>query len=264
MSDNSIQVAPTGADEAASAVPESGATAAPENEISQAPAGGEQPQEPSRVFTQEEMDAAIGKRLAKERRAWERQQQQAAEQPQPITIGEEPDPSDYETPLDYAKALGKYEAAIIVANREHQDREAKTNSSFRDRVEAARDKYEDFDSVAMNEDLLIPPTMGKIIKTSEVGTDILYHLGKNPREAERIAALDPLGQAVEIGKLAATIGTNPTLPAKKTTTAPAPITPLGSGAATPVLDPLDPRSLKSMSTSQWIAARNAQEAAKRQ
>ena len=50
-------------------------TATPETNIN-APEVAEEAKEPSRVFTQEELDAAIGKRLAREQRKWEREQTQ--------------------------------------------------------------------------------------------------------------------------------------------------------------------------------------------
>lgn len=56
------------------------------------------------------------------------------------------------------------------------------------------------------------------IAESEAGPALLYHLGKNPDEAERLADLSPRRQIAELGKLEAKIS----LPAKKTTNAPAP------------------------------------------
>ena len=54
--------------------PEQVATAAPEPEIAAPEVAPEVEQkEPSKVFTQEELDAAIGKRLAREQRKWERE-----------------------------------------------------------------------------------------------------------------------------------------------------------------------------------------------
>jgi hypothetical protein len=60
-------------------------------------------------------------------------------------------------------------------------------------------------------------------------------------------------QAKEIGKIEAKLLDNP--PVKKTTSAPAPISPVTAKAAgNPSYDTTDPRSLKSMSTSEWIEA----------
>lgn len=56
------------------------------------------------------------------------------------------------------------------------------------------------------------------IVESDVGPALLYHLAKNPDEADRIADLSPTRQIAELGKLEAKVS----MPAKKTTSAPAP------------------------------------------
>jgi hypothetical protein len=95
--------------------------------------------------------------------------------------------------------------------------------------------------------------MAQSIQASDVGPDVLYWLGSNPKEADRIARLPPLLQAKEIGKIEVTLSSNP--PVRKTSTAPAPINPVTARASgAPSYDTTDPRSVKSMSTSEWIEA----------
>ena len=100
--------------------------------------------------------------------------------------------------------------------------------------------------------------MAQTIQSSDVGPDMAYYLGSNPKEADRISRLSPFMQAKEIGKIEAKLSDNP--PVKKTSSAPAPIAPVtarGSNAA--AYDTTDPRSIKNMSTSEWIEAeRNRQ------
>jgi hypothetical protein len=123
--------------------------------------------------------------------------------------------------------------------------------AYQDREEDARNKYDDFEQVAYNPKLPVTETMAQTIQASEIGPDVIYWLGSNPKEADRIARLSPLLQAREIGKIEARLATNP--PAKKTTTAPAPIAPVTARAASaPAYDTTDPRSVKSMSTTEWI------------
>jgi hypothetical protein len=65
--------------------------------------------------------------------------------------------------------------------------------------------------------------------------------------------MSPLSQAKEIGKIEAKLASDP--PVRKTTSAPSPISPVtarSSGA--PSHDTTDPRSIKTMTTSQWIEA----------
>jgi hypothetical protein len=75
--------------------------------------------------------------------------------------------------------------------------------------------------------------------------------------------MSPLSQAKEIGKIEAKLVSAP--PVRKTTSAPAPISPVtarSAGATT--LDTTDPRSIKSMTTSQWIEAERARQIKKLQ
>ena len=114
--------------------------------------------------------------------------------------------------------------------------------------------YVVFEVVAYNPKLPVTETMAQTIQATENGPDVIYYLGSNPKEAERIARLSPLLQAREIGKIEAKLGANP--PAKKTSTAPAPIAPVTArtSTGTPAYDTTDPRSVKNMSTSEWIEA----------
>ena len=116
-----------------------------------------------------------------------------------------------------------------------------------------RDKYDDFEQVAYNPNLPVTEAMARAIQASEIGPDVLYHLGNSPNEAARISRLDPILQAREIGKIEARLGAEP--PVKRTSNAPAPIAPVTARSqGTPRYDTTDPRSTKSMSTSEWIEA----------
>ena len=223
--------------------PEQVATAAPEPEEHTPEVADEAPSE--KLFTQEELNAEFGKRLARERRKMEREFA-AKQSPAPLL-------EDADTPEAYAEALAYQKAEQILYEREVQRQQAETLDSYRDREEEARDKYEDFEQVAYNPNLRITEVMAQTIQASEIGPDVAYFLGANPKEADRISKLQPILQAKEIGKLEAKLADNPVV--KKTTSAPTPIAPVtarSSGA--PSYDTTDPRSVKTMSTSEWIAA----------
>lgn len=235
--------------------PELEATAAVEpveNETPETPVE----QEVSKTFTQEELDAIVGKRLAREQRKWEREQQQRlAEQearqraPAPADIA----PDQFDTYEDYAEALAERKAEELLAKREAARQQAELLEAYHDREEAARDKYDDFEQVAYNPELPVTEVMAQSIQASDVGPDVLYWLGSNPKEAARIARLPTILQAKEIGKIEAVMTSNP--PVRKTSTAPAPIAPVTARSnGTPRYDTTDPRSTKTMSTSEWIEA----------
>ncbi len=79
-------------------------TATPET-VENAPVVADEQKE-SRVFTQEELDAAIGKRLAREQRKWEREQTQRQAETQALRAPADIPPVDqFESPEAYADAL---------------------------------------------------------------------------------------------------------------------------------------------------------------
>ena len=224
--------------------PELEATAAIEPVENQTP---ETPAEPetTKTFSQEELDAIVGKRLAREQRKWEREQAQRSPAPQQQDIPAYVDPSDPASIEAYAEQL--------IAQREAAKQQAAITEAYYDLEEDIRSKYDDFDQVAYNPNLPVTEYMAQSIQASDVGPEVIYWLGSNPKEAGRIAQLPPILQAKEIGKIEASLSSNP--PVKKTSTAPAPIAPVTartSGA--PAYDTTDPRSVKNMSTSDWIAA----------
>ena len=236
--------------------PELETTAAPDHVETETPEEQAAEQEPSKTFTQEELDAIVGKRLAREQRKWEREQQQRlAEQEarQRSQAAADIAPDQFDTYDAYAEALAERKAEELLERRETARQQAEMLEAYHDREETARDKYDDFDQVAYNTNLPVTEHMALSIQASDVGPDLLYWLGSNPKEAGRIARLNPILQAKEIGKIEASLSSNP--PARKTSTAPAPIAPVTArSAGAPRFDTTYPRSVKNMSTSEWIEA----------
>jgi len=237
--------------------PEQVATAAPESVETSAPEQTEE--QKAKTFTQEELDAAIGKRLAREQRKWEREQvQRQAEMQQPrhatnLSIDQ------FESPDAYAEALAEQKAQELIAKREQQKQYSEVAEVYHEREEEARNKYDDFEQVAYNPALKITNVMAEAIQSSEIGPDVVYFLGQNPKDADRISRLSPLMQAKEIGRIEAKLASEPPKPTK-TSSAPAPISPVTARTVSaPSFDTTDPRSTKSMSTSEWIAAENKRE-----
>ena len=231
--------------------PEQVATAAPETE-ELAPEAVE-PSEAPKSFTQEELDAAIGKRLAREQRKWEREQAARAAEKQLKAPVEIPPIEQFNSPDEYAEVLAERKAEELLARREQARMQSEIIESYHDKEEDARNKYDDFEQVAYNPKLPITDAMAQTIQSSDVGPDMAYYLGSNPKEADRISRLSPLQQAKELGKIEAKLADNPVV--KKTSSAPAPIAPITArSTGSPATDTTDPRSIKSMSTSEWIEA----------
>lgn len=206
----------------------------------------EEQTEQEKRFSQEELDRIISKRLAKEQRKWEREQTSKNER---VPV-ESVDASQYESTEEYAVAL----AEKLLEQRERQKQNTEVLETYIDREEEARAKYDDYQAVVYNDRLAISEAMAEAIRSADNGPDIAYHLGSNPKEAERIARLSPLLQAKEIGRIEAKLSNEPAA-TKQTTKAPEPISPVGSARTTPAsYDTSDPRSVKTMTTSEWIEA----------
>jgi len=221
---------------------------------------GEQTPE-EKKFTQAELDAMIGKRLAREQRKWEREQQ-AKQASVPVVPTEIPTADQFDSPQAYGDFI-RAEAEKLVQHRKIQKQRAEIEDTFAEREEEARSKYDDFEQVAYNPNLRVTDVMAETIKASDLGPDLAYWLGSNPKEAERISRLSPLLQAREIGKIEAKLSAEP--PQKKTTSAPEPIRPVSARATNPgVTDTTDPRSTQTLSTSEWIAAERQRQIAKAQ
>ena len=219
--------------------PEPEVTAAPEPEVTEAP-------EQTKTFSQEEVDALIGKRLAREQRKWERERAPAPQIEAPRDL---PPPEQFESVEAYADALATRKAEEMLNQREFDRLQAEMLEAFHDREEKARDKYDDVEQVAY--------------KASDAGPDVAYYLGTNPKEADRISRLTPFLQVKELGKLEARLADNP--PVKRTSSAPAPISPVTARTTgSPAFDTTDPRSIKSMTTSEWIEAERARQIKKMQ
>ena len=235
-----------------SPAPEQAPTAEPVAVEANAPENEQPNEQQTKTFTQEELDAIVGKRLAREQRKWEREQSRKAQTaPAPAEL---PPPEQFDSVDAYADALATRKAEELLAQRELERQKMDLLEAYHDREEEARGKYDDFEQVAYNPKLPISNAMAETIQASDMGPDIAYYLGSNPKEAARIASLNsPILQAKEIGRIEAKIASEPVL--KKTTSAPPPIAPIsGRGSGSPSYDTTDPRAIKNMSTSEWIEA----------
>ena len=224
-------------------------TATPETEVQTS----ETPEVVAKTFSQEELDAAIGKRLAREQRKWEREQANRQSEQQVMKTAPTASVDQFESPEAYAEALAYQKAEELLAKRESAKQQSAVLESYHDREEEARSKYDDFEQVAYNPKLPITNVMAETIQSSDIGPELAYYLGSNPKEADRISRMTPLVQAKEIGKIEAKLASDP--PVKRTTSAPAPISPVTArSTGSPAYDTTDPRSTKAMTDSQWIEA----------
>lgn len=262
--------------EVAQATPDGAGTAiAPE-----APVSGEQQPEAPKTFTQEELDAIVAKRIAKEQRKAQREadrriaealQQRPPEQPE--APADRPKPEAFKTTEEYVEAVAEWKTGQVIKKleTERQQKEAERRqvesaqaleATWQESVSKAEEKYDDFAQVTNNPQLPISPVMAQAIKASSVGAEVAYFLGKNPDEAARIARLPAFLAVKEMGKLEAKVEAAPPEAPKKPSAAPAPIKPIngkvGAGSAPETTDPksLDwyQKQYGDRGTSMWINA----------
>lgn len=165
------------------------------------------------------------KRQAAERelaelRAWRQQQEQqrkASEQPK--TQEQEPQESDYATPQEYIRALARFEAKQLREAEKAEEAAEKAESQAREHAQQmqrtadevvlkGQQAFQDFDTV-INSGLgpiLAQETpqahlFRQALLTGKRAHDVAYYLGKNPEEAYRIFAMQPLQMVDEIAEI---------------------------------------------------------------
>lgn len=169
------------------------------------------------------------------------------EKPKP-TETPKPKQEDFEEYDKYVEALTdwKVDQKIKAQNKEAQEKEmdgrtAEAEKDFRKKLDEGKERYSDFEEVAMNPTAPITQAMVQILHECENPADIAYYLGRNTKECAAISNMTPFQAAKAIGKIEAEIKVelekNPPpppppppekKPEKKVTAAPAPIVPIGS------------------------------------
>jgi len=167
---------------------------------------------------------------------------------------DKPQKEDFEDEDDYIEALVDWktesklkasQAKVEKAIKDEDEQKAVTETydGLDDAIEQGSEKYKDFNDVVFNEDLILSENLTQIALDSDIAEDILYYLGSNPEESERLSKLDPIRAAKEIGKIEIKLEaseeeeeeeeeSSPTPKKKKQTKAPAPIKPVRTDGVT--------------------------------
>lgn len=210
----------------------------------------------AKTFTEEELKAQLDAEAAKIRNKYERKlekarieaetrakvMQEVAAKPEPTE--DEPRVEDFTDYADYLKAHTNYAVnKALAAERAKQQEESNKRSYQAEEsrkaqlaealMENGHEKYPDFDEVAestgdllRSKGLKFSNAMMGALYEAENSHDIVYHLGKHPEEAERLANLPAYAQAKEIGKLEAKLAIKQPV---KTSNAPEPVKPIEGG-----------------------------------
>ena len=270
--------------QAGTPAPDAGATAAPAE-----PVQGEENKQADapKTYTQEELDKVIAKRLEKaERKAARETERKIAEAvaraipKQPAQPPAKPKPDQFDTTEAYVEAVAKHAVAVDKAESAtseattrqqttQQQRASEIDTAYDEVISRGGDKYEDFDAamfsvsrVPMSDEVGL--ALKEAIAESEDGDELLYYLGKHKDEATAIGKMSPARALVALGKIEAKLPAKAPV-AKKTSSAPDPISPVNAGSGSTTFTNLDdPKALKALGTTGWINAKREQEAKERQ
>ena len=170
------------------------------------------------------------------------------------------DPRYIQAQLEYTRVSAIEEAKRAVAAEYEQRAQAERQAQAANRLETAeaatRAKFSDYDavieSITSDSRLAQNPTIRAALLGTDNGPEIAYVLGKNLDVAYEISQMNPIQAGMRLAEL---INRAP----RKASNAPNPIKPInGTGAVA------GKKSYSEMSTKEYIAARNAEERARKE
>ncbi len=184
-------------------------------------------------------DRRENRRTARERIAQlTRQKRELEEQVARLTAKTAPPKiEDFADPAEYDRAQQKHAAREVLADvaaeqvRGEEARiKAEVQTAWSESVAAFKATAPDFEAVVYRPDVPINQTMADTLMVMDDGPALAYHLGRNPHEAARLAALPPVLAAAEMGRMAERLRAPPR---RVASSAPPPVAPV-VGAGGPV------------------------------
>ena len=211
--------------------------------------------------------AALARAEAAEARAKELEGRQAKPEA-PAVDADKPKPEDFEDAFEYAEKLAEYTANKAITARDKAAAEAAAKAANERRAAdwAAKqakvvEKIPDWQEVIDASPVKVHNAVRDAIVESDVGHELLYHLAKNPSEAERLGKLSVISALRELGKIEAKLDApkprqETKEPEAEISHAPAPISPL-KGGKVPAEVPLNSKGEFTGTPAQWKAMRRA-------
>lgn len=214
---------------------------------------GEKKEQPTKTFTQDELNDIVKRAKAATESKTERRILRTLEHLQ----GRVQAPQQANEQTQYQRLEGETDQSYIERiveerlQRRTQAEQFQTVAQKTDSFYKQAEKLPGFDR-ELFDSLPLTPTIAQTLADSDpdVAPKLMAFLSENPAEAERISKLPAARQAAEIGKLEARVS-EPAKPKATAPKAPAPIDPIGSGKA-PVTD------LSRMSAEEYYQARMKQ------
>lgn len=188
------------------------------------------------------------------------EQEQKQEAPK-FDIPPMPRDIDFDTPEQYQAAVAERDAKLVeiavsqIQGQQTQAQEATAASErqlkFNQAVDKLAETHPDAKAVIYGRDsATITESMANRLLSLSNGAEVAYELATKPEEAYRISQLSSDEQAIEIGRLSATVS----LPKPKTLSqAPEPVKPIGGGGEPAKVDE------DKLSIDEWMEKRRAGE-----
>lgn len=192
----------------------------------------------------------------------------------PASSDGKPNPELFETNAEYIEALTDWKleqkekvSKQAAAESEIRNAQTKLQDEHNKRIQKFKETTPDFD-VKVSEfieehgDIQLAPVVFEAIQTSDLGAEVVYEVINTPGEYERLQSMTAIQALKEIGKIEARIAAaknsseEKQKTIKKTTSAPAPMKPVGSNSKTE-------KSLEDMSFDEFMEARNAKSRGRR-
>jgi hypothetical protein len=169
------------------------------------------------------------------------------------TEDKEPTPDQFENYDAYIKALATHAAKMAVSSAatETASQHVRTaeDSIWESKLAEAQSHIPDYKDIVGASEQEVAPHVVQAIRTAEHGPELVYHLAKHPALATRLNELSPMGAAIELGRIEATLGAPP--PPKPASNAPEPIKPIAAARNVSV-------NLETAEMTDYIAARRKQ------
>lgn len=195
-------------------------------------------------------------------------QKPATEEKPQVTKTDEPQPEQFGSHAEYVKALSAHTIKEERAKWESEQRESAVKNQYQKQVETFTSSvkefsktHDDFQEVMESvDDIPMSMAVQDIFLNSENGVELSYELAKNREEYKRICELSPLAAARELGRFEASLVVKAPKEVK-TTKAPAPIKPVGSGGGPAKKTLADASKMDQKEFEAWVREQEKQKAA---
>jgi hypothetical protein len=214
-----------------------------------------------RFFSQDEVDAFLKKRLAKESRRTERKIAEEVAKAKQSQQPSQPSRGEFATDEEHQRASfdhavtekAKELARKEIAELKEREQFEKSSSTFWEKADDLAERFPDFDSVVTDPGLPLNGPILEFVMDSDIGPELAYHLGKHKGEAMKLARMSPVKAVMRLLEIQNEIKSKPKA---RISSAPEPMQPVGNrGRATASALPSDSDDMET-----WAAKERARTA----